>query len=150
MSQSLSQVYVHIIYSTKNRIPIITNELRPKLHAYIVGTMSKLGSYVLEIYANPDHIHILSTLPKTRSLADLIQKSKTPSSKWVKNTYPALPNFSWQLGYAGFSVGASSLEAVKRYIRNQPVHHKKESFQDELRRFLNAYHVDYDERYVWD
>ncbi len=150
MSQSLSQIYVHIVYSTKYRQPLITDQVRPKLHSYIVGTLSKLGSYVYEIYANPDHIHILSTLPKTISLADFVSKSKTPSSKWVKENFPELFNFSWQNGYAGFSVSPSKLETVRRYIQNQPVHHKKKTFQDELRLFFNEYHIEYDERYVWD
>ncbi len=86
MPQSLSKVYLHCIFSTKNGVPLITNSIRKDLHSYIVGTLSNIGSYVDEIYANSDHIHVLCTLPRTITIADLVSKIKTSSSKWIKKT----------------------------------------------------------------
>lgn len=148
MPQSLSKVYLHCVFSTKNRIPLITNEIRPDLHAYIIGTLSNIGSYVNEIYANPEHIHILCTLPRTITIADLISITKTSSSKWLKKK--GIKKFGWQDGYGTFSVSASKIQVVQRYLLNQPQHHKSITFKDELRRFFREYDIDYDEKYVWD
>ena len=148
MPQSLSKVYIHSIFSTKNGEHIITDEVREELHAYIIGIISNLGSYVYEIYANPDHIHILFSLPRTVTIADMISKIKTSSSKWIK--LKGITGFSWQNGYGTFSVSASKIDVVKRYILNQKEHHKKKSFKEEYITFLKEYRIAYDERYVWD
>jgi len=148
MPQSLAKVYLHCIFSTKNGVPLITNEIRKDLHSYIIGTLSNIGSFVEEIYANSDHIHILCTLPRTITIAELISKIKTSSSKWIKKQ--GVNNFSWQGGYGTFSVSSSKVIVVKRYINNQPQHHKKISFKDELRMFFKEYNIDFDEHYVWD
>ena len=148
MSQSLAKVYVHNVFSTKHCVPLITDEVRNDLHSYIIGTLSNIGSYVNEIYANPDHIHVLCTLPRVVTIAQLISKIKTPSSKWLKKQ--GIGNFAWQDGYGSFSVSASKVEVVKRYILNQPEHHKTLSFKDELRQFFKEYNIEFDERYVWD
>ena len=148
MPQSLAKVNVHIVFSTKLTKRIITNEIQKELHAYIIGTLSKLGSYTFEIYANPDHVHILCTLPRTITIADFISKIKTSSSKWIKTK--GINNFAWQDGYGIFSVSSSKVEVVENYIRNQSKHHKKLSFKDELRKFFIEYGIEFDERYVWD
>jgi REP element-mobilizing transposase RayT len=148
MSQSLSKVYIHCVFSTKGRKPFINQLFRNDLHAYIVGTMSSLGSYVQAVYANPDHVHILCTLPRTMPIAELISKTKTASSKWIKKQ--GVENFSWQNGYAVFSVSQSGIKAVENYILNQEAHHRKKKFQDEYLHFLKEYGVAYDERYIWD
>ena len=148
MPQSLSKVYLHCIFSTKNGVPLITNSIQKDLHSYIVGTLSNIGSYVDEIYANPDHIHILCTLPRTITIAELISKIKTSSSKWIKKQ--GINNFSWQGGYGAFSVSSSKVQVVTKYIQNQEQHHKKTSFKDELRKFFKEYNIDFDEKYVWD
>ncbi len=148
MPQSLSKVYVHYVFTTRHGVPLITDSIRQDLHAYIVGTLSNLGSYVNEIYANADHIHILCTLPRTITIAELIAKVKASSSRWIK--MQGISNFSWQGGYGAFSVSSSKVKVVERYIRNQPEHHKTAKFKDELREFFKEYDIDYDERYVWD
>lgn len=148
MPQSLAKVNVHIIFSTKHRQNFITEEIRTELQSYIIGILSNLGSFTHEIYANPDHIHILNTFPRTITIADLISKIKTSSSKWLKQK--GLKDFDWQDGYAIFSVSASKVEVVKQYILNQPLHHKKEFFKDEMKQFFKEYDIEYDERYVWD
>ena len=148
MAQSLSKVYIHCVFSTKNGEHLITDAIRKDLHAYIIGTLSNIGSFVNEIYANSDHIHVLCTLPRTVTIAELISKIKTSSSKWIKKQ--GIVNFSWQGGYGTFSVSSSKVVAVERYIQNQLQHHRKVSFQDELRKFFNKYNINFDERYVWD
>jgi putative transposase len=148
MSQSLAKVIVHIVFSTKHRQNFITDEMRKELHAYIIGVLSNLGSYTYEIYANPDHIHILNTFPRTITIAEMISKIKTSSSKWLKQK--GVKDFDWQDGYAIFSVSASKVGVVRNYILNQPLHHKKEFFKDEMRQYFKEYDIEYDERYVWD
>lgn len=148
MPQSLAQVYVHIVFSTKHCQPIISNEIQRELHSYMVGTISKLGNYTNEIYANPDHIHILCNLSRTITIAEFISKIKTSSSKWMKTK--GIRNFSWQDGYGIFSVSASKIGVVEKYILNQQEHHKTMTFKDELRRFFKEYGIEYDEQYVWD
>lgn len=148
MSQSLSKVYIHVVFSTKYIQKIIPETIREKFQSYIIGCLSNIKSYTEEIYINPDHLHALCTLPRTVTIAQLISKMKTPSSGWIKDN--GIPNFDWQDGYAVFSVSASNVEKVKRYIQNQPEHHKKDDFKDELRLFLNKYNIEFDERYIWD
>ena len=148
MSQSLSKVYLHCVFSTKNGVPLITDDIRKDLHSYIIGTLSNVGSYVNAIYANSDHIHVLCSLPRTITIAELISKIKTSSSKWIKKH--GISNFSWQGGYGAFSVSSSKVKIVEKYIINQPEHHKSISFQDELREFFNEYEIEFDERYVWN
>ena len=148
MSQSLAKVYIHVVFSTKNGVTTIKKQYRKELQAYFVGVLSKLGSYTEEIHCNPDHVHILCTLPRTISIAQLVSKIKTPTSKWMKTK--GVHGFGWQDGYAIFSVSASKTAIVKKYIQNQPTHHKQKSFRDELRIFFSEYGIDYDERYVWD
>lgn len=148
MSQSLVKINVHIVFSTKYRKPIIREEVREKLQAYMVGTAADLGSYVYELYANPEHVHILCTLPKTMDVADLVSKIKSSSSKWMKPE--GIPDFRWVRGYFACSVSESVLPVVVKYILNQPEHHQKAEFQDEYRGFLDENGMEYDEAYVWD
>jgi REP element-mobilizing transposase RayT len=148
MSQSLSKVNVHIVFSTKYGHNLISDAIRNKLHAYLIGIVTNLGSYSYELYANPDHLHILCTLPRTLTSADLISKIKSSSSKWLKLN--GVNGFGWQDGYAIFSVSSSKIDTVKNYIINQPEHHKKVAFRDEVRLFLKEYGIEYDEKYVWD
>ncbi len=148
MPQSLSKMYVHCVFSTKNRLPLITDEIRKDLHSYIIGTLSNIGSYVNEIHAHKDHIHILCTLPRTITIADLISKAKTSSSKWLKKQ--GITNFSWQDGYGSFSVSPFHVPVIEKYILNQEEHHKEKSFKNEFRSFIKEYEIEYDEKYVWD
>jgi putative transposase len=148
MPQSLAKVNVHIVFTTKYGQELINAEVRGELHSYVIGVLSNLGSYTYEIYANPDHIHILCTLPRTITMADLVSKIKTTSSKWLKNK--GIPDFYWQDGYGIFSVSSSKVETLKKYIKNQPEHHKEIDCKDEFRLFLKENGIEFDERYVWD
>ncbi|WP_026953204.1 IS200/IS605 family transposase [Algoriphagus mannitolivorans] len=148
MPQSLAKVYLHIVFSTKNRIPMISEEIRPNAQAYFVKVGSNLGSFTEEIFMMPDHIHWLCTLPRTIPIADLVKNVKISSS--IKYKELIHQNFEWQKGYGAFSVSQSKLETVKKYIQTQQTHHQKINFQSEYRRFLEEYQIDYDEKYVWD
>ena len=149
MPQSLSKVLVHLIFSTKHREPLIGSEIRPRLHAYLVGILDHLKSPSLQTGGVADHVHILFSLGRTISQAALVEEVKKSSSKWMK-AEGGVPSFSWQAGYGAFSVGQSQTDAVARYIQNQEEHHRKVTFQEEFRKFLERYRVPYDERYVWD
>jgi REP element-mobilizing transposase RayT len=149
MPQSLSKVLVHLIFSTKQRRPLIRAEIHSDLCGYITGILKNLHSPSLQTGGTADHLHILLSLSRTISLAKLVEEVKKSSSKWMKQE-GGVPEFSWQAGYGAFSVGESQAETVIRYIRNQEEHHRKMTFQEEFRRFLARYRVSYDEHYVWD
>lgn len=150
MSQSLAKNFVHIVFSTKHREPTIVPAVAPELYAYIGGICSNLKCNPVMVGGHRDHMHILCLLSKNMSLANLMQKIKGDSSLWIKSRFLGLENFYWQNGYGAFSVGPFGVERVKRYILNQEQHHKKQTFQDEFRKYLHRYQVEYDERYVWD
>ena len=150
MPQSLAQLYTHLIFSTKNREPIIRDSDRDDLQAYFGGILRELRCPSLATAAVKDHVHILYRQSKNISLAKLVEEVKVGSSKWIKPQHERYQRFHWQSGYGAFSVSASKLEAVRRYVLNQEDHHRQVSFQDEFRRFLREYQVEYDEDYVWD
>jgi REP element-mobilizing transposase RayT len=149
MPQSLSKVLVHLIFSTKHREPWIGPDIRQRLHGYIVGILDNLKSPSLQTGGVADHVHTLFVLGRTVSQADLVEEVKKSTSKWMK-AEGGVPGFTWQAGYGAFSIGESQADTVIKYIQNQEAHHRKVTFQEEFRRFLERYKVAYDERYVWD
>lgn len=150
MAQSLSNVLVHLVFSTKNRRKWIDVEIEEELFKYVSGICRELSCPAHKIGASDDHIHIACSLSRTISISALVEGIKTGSSKWIKTKGDRYAEFCWQNGYGAFSVGQSQLEDLRRYIGNQREHHRKISFQDEYREFLKRYEVVYDERYVWD
>jgi REP element-mobilizing transposase RayT len=151
MSQSLCQVYLHIVFSTKSRARILQNpDLRSKTHAYLAGTCRNLNSPSIIVGGVEDHVHLLCRLGKTLSISELVRELKRESSKWLKEQSPDLAAFYWQNGYGAFSISPAHVEPLRKYIANQERHHKKESFQDEFRRLLAKYGIEYDERYIWE
>ena len=151
MSQSLVQIYVHLVFSTKNRQPFLTDRaFRGRVHAYLCGICKNLGSPSLQTGGVEDHVHILCRLGKTSDVASLIRDLKKDSTNWIKAENPSLAEFHWQAGYGAFSVSPGHVDALIKYIANQEEHHKTESFQDEFRRICKKYGVPIDERYVWD
>ena len=151
MPQSLSRIYLHIIFSTKNRERFLTDaELRMVLHAYLGATMKNLECVPVEIGGVEDHVHILCLFPRTQSVAGVVKETKRVSTNWLHEKSPDLRGFHWQNGYGVFSVSHSSVGEVVEYIRHQDEHHRKMTFQDEYRAFLRKHAVDFDERYVWD
>ena len=150
MPQSLSQLYVHLIFSTKHREPMLLSPLREHLHAYLATVLKNQDSPALKVGGSSDHVHALFRLSKNLSLAKIVEEVKTSSSKWVKTQGRAFANFHWQSGYGGFSVSAADMEEVVEYIAQQETHHRVVSFQDEYRKLLEAHGSGCDERYVWD
>lgn len=150
MPQSLAQILVHLVFSTKNREPLLDDSVHPELHAYLGGIVANHGGTLLKAGSVADHIHLLIAHPRTCSPADLVQEIKTGSSKWLKTRGPRYAAFHWQSGYGIFSVSPSHRAAVEDYLTRQPEHHKAVTFQDEYRRLLKKYAVAYDEKYVWD
>ena len=151
MPQSLVEIYVHIVFSTKTRQPFLTDcAFRDRTHGYLKGICDNQGSPSLRIGGVEDHVHILCRLGKTLDVSTLIRELKRESSKWIKAENPGLGDFYWQQGYGAFSVSPSHVAALKQYIANQEEHHRQESFQDEFRRLCVKYGVAIDERYVWD
>jgi len=150
MPQSLSSILIHLIFSTKNREPFLTPEIETELYPYMASIFKAMKSPALIINGTPDHVHTLLSLSRVVTIADLVGEVKTDSSKWIKTKGREFKNFHWQNGYGAFSIGQSQVPAVKRYIARQKEHHSRITFQDEYRKFLKLYGVDYDERYVWD
>lgn len=151
MSQSIAQIYLHIIFSTKNRERWLTEgDTRKRAHAYLAGTFTNLDCPTIEVGGVEDHVHVLCRLGKTISVADLIREVKRESSKWIKEQSPRLAGFYWQSGYGDFSISPADVERVREYILNQEEHHKTVTFQDEFRRICRKYGVELDERYAWD
>ncbi len=150
MSQSLSKVYVHITFSTKNRKDLIDVDIKSSLFEYLGGICKGLECNPVQVGGHKNHVHIVCLLSKKITQVKLMEELKKRSSKWIKTKGNKYAHFYWQDGYGIFSVNGSDIEPVANYIRNQEKHHKKLSFQDEFRAFLKKYHAEYDERYVWD
>jgi len=150
MPQSLASILVHLIFSTKNRQPLILPDVEPELFPYMATVFRGLDSPVLALNGTTDHLHVLFRLGRKIAVADVVEEIKTSSSKWIKTKGPAYRGFYWQNGYGAFSIGESGVAALKSYIAGQKEHHRKTSFQDEYRAFMAKYRIDYDERYVWD
>jgi len=151
MPQSLAKVLVHIVFSTKNRSPFLSDKnVREEMHTYLGGTCNNLDCPVLTVGGVADHVHILCALSRNLPIAKVVGDMKRGSSKWIKTKGRMLTKFAWQNGYGVFSVGQSEVERVRQYIVGQEDHHRKKTFQDEYRSFLKEYGVNYDERYIWD
>ena len=150
MSQSLVKNLIHLVYSTRHRNPWIPKQVKENLCAYQAGVFREWDSPALVIGGAQDHVHALFLLSRNHALKKIVEEVKKGSSKWMKTEGPENHEFYWQSGYAGFSVSQSKVEEVRRYIQNQEEHHRKMTFQDELRELFKRHGIEYDERYVWD
>jgi len=150
MGQSLVKNYLHIVFSTKHRVPSIDPEIEEELHSYLGGVCNRLECSAIKVGGYNNHIHILCLQSKKIALMKLLEELKKHSSKWIKTRGDKYKNFYWQDGYGAFSVNPTEVEVVVKYIANQKEHHRKKTFQNEYMAFLKKYNVEYDERYVWD
>ncbi len=150
MGQTLTNLTIHIIFSTKGRVPVINKEIKTDLMAYLGGIVRKHKATPLIINGTSDHVHMLVEIPPTLSVSELMKFVKGNSSHWLNQNNLLEQKFSWQDGYGAFSVSKSSIEAVIRYIKDQENHHQHKSFQDEFIAFLKKYQIDYDEHYIWE
>ena len=150
MSQSLANIIVHLVFSTKERRPLLRDEEREQLHAYITGALKNLVSSLIEINSVRDHIHLLFKQSKNHAPAKIVEQLKTSSSIWIKSENRWYADFAWQTGYGEFSVSPMHVEAVRLNIRRQPEHHAQEDFQTEYRRFCEKNGRSLNEQYAWD
>jgi putative transposase len=150
MSQSLHNLWAHIIFSTKYRQRIIHPDIEPELYAYISTVLKYSGSSCLLINGDSDHIHILIRQSKIHPVPKLVEEVKKSSSRWIKTKNPIYAKFKWQNGYAAISVGPTEVERIKRYIEKQKEHHKKKNFKEEFVEYLKRHKIMYNERYIWD
>ena len=148
MPRTYTSLLTHIIFSTKERKPQISAELRPKLHAYLWGIAKRSGASPIAVNGTSDHVHLLFGARPDTCIADLVRTLKSNSSKWMHEAH-GQKFFAWQLGYAAFSVSKSNVGIVTRYIADQEQHHRKLTFQQELIAFLKKHEIEYDERYIW-
>lgn len=150
MAHTFTHLLTHIVFSTKDRAPLLDDDLKPRLFAYMGGIIRELGGQAILINGPTDHVHILTTIPARISLSDFMRDLKANSSGWVHKEFPERRNFAWQTGYGAFAVSHSSLESVKEYIRTQEEHHRQRTFTDEFTVFLRRHEIAYDERYLWE
>ncbi len=148
MSRTFTNLLTHVIFSTKDREPMIRTEIRSELFAYLGGLTRELRGKAYGINGTSDHVHMLISLPPNVCMSDALRFIKANSSGWVKDKWKKA--FAWQLGYGAFSVSKSNVPEVLRYIANQEKHHRRVTFKNEFVDFLRKYEIDYDERYLWN
>jgi REP element-mobilizing transposase RayT len=150
MAHSYSRLVYHLVFSTKERRPLLKTEVRPRVLAYLGGIVRNLGGEPLANNGVEDHVHMLAKLPGKIAIADAIRDIKANSSKWMHDEGLVSRSFGWQTGYAAFTVSKSGEDAVRRYIADQERHHRKMTFKEELIQLLERHGIEYDERYLWD
>ena len=148
MSQSFTNLLYHLIFSTKERRPLIKIEYQPRLYDYIGGIIKGMGGISLGVNGTEDHVHVLAKLRPDRALSDVLRDLKSNATGWMHDVFPRVSDFSWQRGYAAFTVSQSHVKQVQRYLARQQEHHQKVSFRDEFILFLKANGIEYDERYI--
>ena len=150
MAHTYTNLLVHMIFSTKDRVPLLDAELKPRLFPYMGGIVHELGGTALLINGPSDHVHMLLLLPAKVTVSEIAGKVKANSSGWVHREFPDRRTFAWQTGYAAFTVSHSQKQSVLDYIANQEEHHRKLSFKEELIAFLKKHEIQYDERYIFE
>ena len=150
MPTTLSRILLHVIFSTKRSACLITADLQPRLYAYIGGIVRDEKGTLLEIGGMPDHVHLVTRFKADKSVSHMLQLIKANSSKWANERPEQNSRFSWQTGYAAFTVSESQVGAVRDYVRRQEEHHRISSFREELLTLLRKHEIEYDERYLWD
>ena len=150
MPQSFACLHHHIIFSTKNREPLLTGDIPGRLHAYIAGILRNEHGSLVIAGGMPDHVHLLASISRESSMSDILRQIKGSSSRWISESFPDLQAFAWQAGYAAFAVSYSHLQNVRNYIATQAEHHRTVTFQDEFRAFLRKHDIEFQEQYMWD
>ena len=150
MSQSLTKLYAHLVFSTKERCPFIDDEIRERLFAYLATIVRSIDSAYVVVGGVTDHVHILFDMGKMHAPVEFVEQVIRESSKFVKTLGARYKGFYWQRGYGMFSVCPAHLADAEQYVWGQDEHHRKKTFQDEYREFLQRYGIEFDERYVWD
>lgn len=149
MSQSLSKLYVHIVFHIKYSSVKIQPSDKKELYAYMGSIIKDKGSKPILINGTDNHVHVFCILSKNMALAKLVEEIKKNSSRWIKGRKEYYRGFAWQGGYGGFSVSPSLFDKTKKYIENQELHHSSHTFKEEYLLFLKQYGVEYNEEYLW-
>lgn len=147
MPHTFTNLIAHVVFSTKDRLPLINADVQPKLHSYMGGILRELKATPLIINGIADHVHLLVGIPPAASVSDTLRVLKANSSRWLHETYGK--PFAWQSGYGAFSVSQSNLDAVRRYIARQEEHHRRMSFKDEFIALLRRHNIEFDEAFIW-
>lgn len=150
MPQSFGSLYFHLVFSTKNRVPSISDDIQPRLFEYLGGILRNQRGRLVAAGGIEDHVHLLVSLSRQASISDTLRDLKSNSSGWIHETFSNRRSFAWQTGYGAFSVSFSALDSVRAYLANQKEHHKRQTFQEEFIAMLKLHELEYDERYVWD
>ena len=150
MPQSFACLYYHLVFSTKERMPLITANLCPRLQDYIGGILRMQNGLLLTAGGASDHQHLLIQGSKNITIPDTVRDIKSNSSRWIHETFPELSQFAWQEGYGAFTISYPGLRRVKGYLTRQEAHHRTVTFQEEFLTFLKLHGQSYDARYVWD
>ena len=148
MPESYTNLLYHLVFSTKDRRPLITPDYEVRLYGYIGGTVRKLGGISLALNGTADHVHLLAKLRPDRAVSDVLRELKASATGWMHDVFPSLKSFSWQRGYGAFTVSHSQVESVRKYIEAQKQHHQKISFRTEFIEFLKVNGIEYDERFI--
>lgn len=149
MPQSYVNLIYHLVFSTKNREPLITDAYQSRLHEYIGGIVRGQGGIALAVNGMEDHLHVLAKLRQDKALSDVLRDLKANATGWMHDVFPEAQNFAWQNGYGAFTVSASQIDVVRNYILNQAEHHQQRTFQDEFKALLRTNEIAFDERYLW-
>lgn len=149
MPRSYTNLIYHVVFSTKERRPLITPERQERLYDYLGGTIRGLGGISLGINGVEDHVHLLAKLRPDKSVSDVLRDLKSNATGWMHDVFPDAKDFSWQNGYGAFSVGPSEIERIKRYIANQKIHHGRQSFEEEFVELLKVHEIEFDPRFLW-
>lgn len=151
VSQSIAVLPIHLVFSTKGRIPLLSNlGCRARVHAYLAAVMESAGCRCIKVGGVADHVHLLGRLGRECSVAALVRDLKRSSTVMIRREWPALRDFSWQGGYGAFGVSVGAIPAVRMYIENQEQHHARMDFKDEIRNLLKSHGESWDERYLFD
>ena len=148
MASTFANLIYHVVFSTKNREPMISPAIELELHAYLGGTVKSEGGVILAVGGRPDHVHLLMKLKPSRALSDMIRLVKSSSSKWMNEQNRILGRFAWQDGFGAFTVRESQARRVVAYVSDQEEHHRTLSFREELVSLLKKHGVVYEERYL--
>ena len=149
MASTLTNLLYHLVFSTKGRIPLITDDIRTPLYDYMGGIIRNQGGKAIEVGGIPDHVHCLARFPARKAVSDMMRAIKSDSSRWVNRERPG-DRFAWQTGYGAFTVSQSQVGRVRKYIQTQEEHHREKSFEEELLALLEKHGIEYDEEYLWD
>jgi putative transposase len=150
MANTFSQIYLQFVFAVKHRQSLIPQQHKEELHKYITGLVQNRKAKMLAVHCMPDHIHLFVGFKPVMSIADFVKEIKVESNEFINSKKWTKEKFSWQEGYGVFSYSQSHIDAVVKYVLNQEQHHRKQTFKDEYKDFLEKFKIEYDEKYLFD